>query len=219
MPATRLISPAHTTLSLAFLVAVGASCLLMAAFADGFVRLPLGLGGVAFLSAAVAAVIALALPKRRRDLKQSPDGTIVITSPLPLVTTTILAGAALAAGGLLWGATLFIQPSVLDSPRLMFFAVLIGVAALASLPEWWRLCTGRLHRWQVILGPDDFTYRGYKDDVTIPWERIRGAVTQKRMPAGVRVERKGTKPGVVIPITAFRIPAEQFIDEINKRLR
>ncbi|WP_203336509.1 hypothetical protein [Nocardioides limicola] len=215
----RLIPWWYVCLTFTFLIPASVGFTVGAVSADGFVRLPLALSGLAFTSLSVAAFIALVLPKRRRTPAPDLDRSVTIKAPAALVTCTVLGLAAMTLAGVLWGTALALQPAVLDSPRLMFFAVLIGVAALASLPEWWRLCTGRLHRWQVILGPDDFTYRGYKHDVTIPWERIRGAVTQKRKPAGVRVERKGTKPGVVIPITAFRIPAGQFIDEINKRRR
>ncbi len=101
----------------------------------------------------------------------------------------------------------------LESPG---FALITVVGALASLPDLVRLLTGRLHRWRLELGPESVTYRGYRTDATWPWSKVHGARIQARGPAGVLIDVKGAGQDPVVPITAFAVPAEQLVDEIQR---
>ena len=116
-------------------------------------------------------------------------------------------GTALA-----WGWVLLHDPGSLESPG---YSLMTVVGAVASLPDFARLLTGRLHRWTLVLGPDGLTYRGYRTDVSVPWKDVRGATIQQRGPAGVRIDLRGARAkDPVVPITAFDVPAEQLVDEI-----
>ena len=95
------------------------------------------------------------------------------------------------------------------------FSVVVVLGSIGLLPDFARLLTGRLHRWTLILGPDELTYRGYRTNVSYLWKEISGAKIQQRGPAGVRIDLRGAqRKDPVVPITAFTVPAEQFIDEI-----
>ena len=103
--------------------------------------------------------------------------------------------------------------SALESPG---FSLLTIAGAIASLPDLARLLTGRLHRWRLELGPESISYRGYRTAETWPWSSVHGARIHPRGPAGVAIDVKGPGKDPVIPITAFAVPAEQLIEEIQR---
>ncbi len=162
----------------------------------------------------VAAVTALVLPRRRRTLAPGPDGATVVEAPATLVWSLVAAWGVLLAVAALWAVNLVADFTGVEASGPTLVAVL---GALASLPDLLRLLTGRLHRWRLVLRDDGFTYRGYHTDVTLPWSKVHGARVQARGPAGVLIDRKGTGPDVVVPITALNLPAEQVIEEIERR--
>lgn len=160
-----------------------------------------------------SAVSALARPRRRREPQVTPEGVRVFVAPG--LTTWPLVGAwvaVLVVAGI-WAFVALTDFGALESPG---FAVLTILGAVASLPDFGRLVTGRLHRWRVELGPETVTYRGYRTDVSIPWSKVRGARIQERGPAGVAIDVKGSGTDPVIPITAFDVPAEQLVEEIDR---
>lgn len=161
----------------------------------------------------VAAISALARRRRPREPKVTTEGTRVFEAPA--TTTWPLLGAWVAAlvVATIWGYVALTDFDELESPG---FALLTIVGALASLPDFVRLLTGRLHRWRLELGPDALTYRGYRTDQTWPWSKVHGARIQARGPAGLLVDVKGSGPDPVVPITAFAVPAEQLVEEIER---
>ena len=192
-------------------------------FVLGFLVLALSVEGVMrwsawglFVFAALmlcAAVSALARPRRRREPHVTPDGARVFVAPG--LTTWPLVGAwlALLVVAAVWAFVAVTDFGALESPG---FALLTIVGALASLPDLVRLVTGRLHRWRLELGPDTITYRGYRTDVSWPWAKVHGARIQERGPAGVAIDVKGSGVDPVIPITAFDVPADQLVEEIER---
>lgn len=163
----------------------------------------------------VAAARSLLAPRRPRQLHPGSDGTTVIESPALLVWPLLAAWGALLGVAALWAWVALTDFGALESPG---FALLTVAGALASLPDLVRLLTGRLHRWRIVLAADGLTYRGYRTDETLAWTTIRGARIQERGPAGVLVDRRGAGADVVIPVTAFTLPAEQIIDEVRQRV-
>ncbi len=168
---------------------------------------------VAFAGLLVAAVSAFARPRRRREPDVAEDGTRTFRAPLLTVAGLLLAWAALLAVAALWAWLAVTDFDELESPG---FAVLAIVGALASLPDLVRLLTGRLHRWTLELGPTSLAYRGYHTDVTVPCRDVKGAVVQRRNPAGVRVDLRAGQDAVVLPITVFDVPAEQLVEEVHR---
>lgn len=191
-----------------FTVALAATT---AAFGDG----PAGLsmGGLATCSALLLVAAASALVRRRRprDPAVAPDGSRVFRAPPLTVWPLVGAWVALLATAAVWGWLAITDFGALESPG---FSIVAIVGALASLPDLVRLLTGRLHRWTLALGPEQLTYRGYRTDLVVPWEDVRGAVIQERGPAGVRIDLRGARTDPVVPVTAFDVPAEQLVDEI-----
>ena len=160
-----------------------------------------------------SAVSALARPRRRREPQVTPEGVRVFVAPG--LTTWPLVGAwvsLLVVAGT-WAFVAVTDFGALESPG---FALLTIVGAVASLPDLVRLLTGRLHRWRLELGPDAITYRGYRTDVSWPWSKVHGARIQERGPAGVAIDVKGSGVDPVVPITAFDVPAEQLVEEIDR---
>ena len=82
----------------------------------------------------------------------------------------------------------------------------LATATPASRPE----------RVGLEIGPDALTYRGYRTDVTWPWSQVHGARIQARGPAGVLIDVRGAGKDPVVPITAFAVPAEQLLEEIER---
>jgi hypothetical protein len=127
----------------------------------------------------------------------------------PLVGAWI---ALLVVAGL-WVVIGLIDVDDIESPG---FALVTVLGALASLPDLARLLTGRLHRWRLELGPESISYRGYRTAETWPWSKVHGARIQTRGPAGVAIDVKGAGEDPVVPITAFAVPAEQLVEEIQR---
>ncbi len=161
----------------------------------------------------VAALSSLARPRRPREPSVGTDGSRVFLAPAATVWSLVGAWLALlivAASWVVIGAT---DLDDIESPGLALVAV---IGALASLPDLSRLLTGRLHRWRLELGPESISYRGYRAAETWPWSSVRGARIHARRPAGVAIELKGAGEDPVVPITAFSVPAEQLIEEIQR---
>ena len=189
----------------------------------GFLLLALTVGGVMqwsawglVASAALAwcsAVSALARPRRHREPHVTPEGVRVFVAPG--LTTWPLVGAwvALLVVAGTWAYVALTDFGALESPGFVLLTIL---GAVASLPDLVRLVTGRLHRWRLELGPEAVTYRGYRTDVSYPWSKVHGARVQERGPAGVAIDVKGSGTDPVVPITAFDVPAEQLVAEIDR---
>lgn len=160
-----------------------------------------------------SAVSALARPRRRREPEVTPDGVRVFVAPGLTTWPLVGAWAALLVVAAIWSYLALTDFDALESPG---FALVAIVGALASLPDVVRLLTGRLHRWRLEIGPDAVTYRGYRTDVSFPWSKVHGARIQERGPAGVAIDVKGSGADPVIPITAFDVPAEQLVEEIDR---
>ena len=189
---------------------------LLGAFAD----VPLSWAG--WLSAVssglllLAAAVALTAPRRRRVLQPEPDGTLVIDSPAVVAAALVGAWFALLVVAALWVVVAVTDLGSIESPG---FTLVMVLGAVGSLPDLVRLLTGRLHRWRLVLGPDELTYRGYRTEVTLPWSQVRGARIQRR-PLGVLIDRRGADPDPdpLVPITAFTLAPEQIVEEIQQRV-
>lgn len=191
-------------------VLVGA---LMTSVADGaLARSGAGLL-VAFAALFVAACSAFARPRRRREPEVAADGTRAFRAPLVTVAGLLIAWAALLVVAALWAWLAVTDLGALESPG---FALLTIAGGLASVPDLVRLLSGRLHRWTLELGPDVLAYRGYHTAVTVPWRDVKGATVQQRNPAGVRIDLRARQDPIVVPITAFAVPADQLVEEVHR---
>lgn len=209
----RLIPRWWTATVLTVLIVATLVGLVMALVADG----PLAWSGagllVGFASLLVAAISALARPRRRREPEVAADGTRIFRAPALTVAGLLVAWSMLLAVAVLWAYLALTDFAALESPG--FSLVTIG-GALASLPDLVRLVTGRLHRWTLELGPASLSYRGYRTDVTVACRDVRGAAVRRRNPAGVRIDLRAAAPDIVVPITAFDVPAEQLVEEVHR---
>lgn len=182
-----------------------------AAFADGLAGASMWGLATSSALALVAAASALVRPRRPREPDTDQDGSRVFRAPRLTVWPLLGAWIALLATATAWSWLAVTDVGALESPGLSIVAI---VGAAASLPDLVRLVRGRLHSWTLAIGPEQLTYRGYRTDVVVPWEDVRGAVLQERGPAGVRIDLRGARTDPVVPITAFDVPAEQLVDEI-----
>jgi hypothetical protein len=209
----RLIPRWWTATVLTLLLLATLVGLVVALVADG----PLAWSGagllVAFASLLVAAISALARPRRRREPEVAADGTRIFRAPVLTVAGLLVAWSMLLVVAALWAYLARTDFDALEAPG---FSLLTIVGALASLPDLVRLVTGRLHRWTLELGADSLSYRGYRTNVTVPCRDVRGAAVQRRNPAGVRIDLRAATDDIVVPITAFDVPAEQLIEEIHR---
>ncbi|WP_435743520.1 hypothetical protein [Nocardioides sp. SYSU DS0663] len=57
------------------------------------------------------------------------------------------------------------------------------------------------------------------DRIESPGFTLHGAEVHSGRPAGVRVDRKGAAPDLVVPSTPFLLPAGQLAEEIDVRVR
>jgi hypothetical protein len=222
----RLVSRGWTT-GVIVLILIGlASFSGMALALDGAGR-AVGVAGIVFFGLhLVAAVRAFVLPRRRRELAVDESGTTTIQAPGSLVWPLVIAWGAVPALAAAFVVQAIVDVDSIESPGAVLVVVL---ATVVGLPDWFRLVTGRLHRWRLALGPDGLRYCGYRTVTEVPWSTVRGASTQaggttregtrRRGIAGVLIDLKGTRPDPVIPIAAFDVPAEQIVEEIRKRLR
>lgn len=175
----------------------------------------LGFLGGASLLLLVAAVRSLVLTRRRRDLPSDEQGAVVFRAPGLIVWPLVIAFLLVMPLGALWLYLLITDIDSVDSPGAGF-AVVVG--AIAAIPDLVRLLTGRLHRWELRLDPEGYRYRGFRTEQSRRWSQVHGAEIQTRRPAGVRIDLKGTGPDLVVPIAAFDVPAEQIVEEIEKRI-
>jgi hypothetical protein len=183
--------------------------------ADGAARVAYASLGLSALSLLVAAVRSMVVPRRRRDLRTAPDGTVVIVSPALIVWPVVLFCLLLYAAAVGLAVLLVFDFESVEAPGAAVTAV---IGAVMGAPDMARLVTGRLHRWRLTLGPSSFTYRGYRTNETVPWAKVHGAFLQRGKDAGVVIDRKGTGPDRVIPLLAFDVPAEQIVEEIQNRV-
>lgn len=217
VPRAPRLLPRWFGITAVLLLAVVTAVLLVAGLlSDGLGRMAGLLLALVCVLVGVSAVRALLWPRRRRQLATDANGVTVIRSPAtvawPLVQAWILGLVVIGV----WVVVAARDFSDIESPGFTLLAV---IGALGSLPDLYRLLTGRLHRWELTLGPDGYRYRGYRTDDAAPWSKVKGASIQRRGPAGVRIERKGTGADVVVPAAAFGVPAEQIVEEIEARIR
>ena len=215
MTTPRLIPVWWTACVLTVLAVATLGFALLGTFSDGPQRWAGWLSSLASGLVLVAAAVAFAAPRRRRALQPGPDGSVTIDSPSVIAGALVAAWATLLVVAGLWVAVAVTDLDRIESPG---FTLVMVLAAAASLPDLGRLLTGRLHRWRLVLGPDGLSYRGYRTEVVLPWSKVHGARVQHRGPAGVLIDRKGTAPDPVVPITAFLLPADQIVEEIEQRL-
>lgn len=213
MTGARLIPRWWTATVIAVLVVATLVGLVIALVADGALAWSGASMTVAFAALLVAALSAFARPRRRREPEVSADGTRIFRAPMPTVAGLLVAWVMLLAVAALWAYLALTDFAALESPG---FSIVTILGALASLPDLFRLVTGRLHRWTLALGPATVTYRGYRTEVTVPSRDVRGAVVQERGPAGVRIDLRAGVDDIVVPITAFDVPAEQLVEEIHR---
>ncbi|PVG84278.1 hypothetical protein DDE18_01195 [Nocardioides gansuensis] len=195
-----------TVLALATLVLVG-----LALTAEGVMGWSAWGLVVAFGLLFASAASALARRRRRREPQVTADGTRVFRAPPLTVMGLVGAWLVLLVVAALWAYVAVTDFDALESPG---FSLVTIVGALASLPDFLRLVTGRLHRWTLELGHDSLVYRGYRTHITVPWSDVRGAIVQRRHPAGVRIDLRANAPDPVVPIAAFDVPAEQLVEEV-----
>lgn len=213
MPGRPLVPRWYVVAVVVVLVVAAATTTGLALTLDGAVGWSLRWAALMSGLLLVAACSALVRPRRRRPMAVDAAGVGVHRAPAATVWPLLgawFAALALAASWLHLAVTDF---SALEAPG----AVLVAVAgALGSVPDLVRLLTGRLHRWRLEIGPESLTYRGYHTDETLPWSQIHGARLQQRGPAGVLVDVKGAGKDLVVPITAFTVPAEQLVEDIER---
>ena len=161
----------------------------------------------------VSAVSSLVRPRRRSEPVVGADGTRTFVAPAATVYPLVVAMVAMWLTGALWAYVALTDFDSLESPG---FALVAIAGAAAAVPDLARLVTGRLHRWRLEIGPETVRYRGYRTDVTYPWSKVHGARIQARGPAGVVIDVKGAGKDPVAPVTAFTVPAEQLVEEIER---
>lgn len=211
----RLIPIWFTVVVLTVLLVFTLAMVGLGLFASG-PMLPFAWGmSVATGAAFVAAVSALARPRRRRELATRPDGTRVLEGPLLTVVALLVAWAALMVSAVVIGYVALTDFDAIEAPGAAFVTV---VGAIGMLPDVVRLVTGRLHRWRLEIGPETVRYRGYRTDVSYRRRDVKGGLIHRRGPAGVEIDLRGAAvKGAVIPATAFDVPAEQIIEELRRR--
>lgn len=211
----RLIPRWYTATVLTFFTVLFLGAAGLGVFASG-PMVPFAWGMVVATGAiVVAALSALARPRRRRELPVRADGTRVLAGPLLTVVAVLVASSALLVSAGLLAYVALTDFDEIESPGAALVAV---VGAVGLLPDVVRLLTGRLHRWRLEIGPETVRYRGYRTDVTYPRRDVTGGVLHLRHPAGVEIDlRGGAAKGAVIPATAFDVPAEQVIEELRRR--
>lgn len=211
----RLIPRWFTITTMTFLAVLLLGSLGLGVWASG-PMVPFAWGMVVATGAGlVAAVPALARPRRPRELPIRPDGTRVLEGPLLTVVALLVAWAALMVSAVVIGYVALTDFDAIEAPGAAFVTV---VGAVGMLPDLVRLLTGRLHRWRLEIGPETVRYRGYRTDVTYRRRDVRGGLVHPRHPAGVEIDlRGGATKGAVIPATAFDVTAEQIIEELRRR--
>lgn len=213
VPDRPLVPRWYVAAVLAVLVVSTAATTGVALVRDGAVGWSLRLAALAAGLLLVAACSALARPRRRRPMRTTAAGVGVHRAPAATVWPLLGAWFAALAMAASWVYLAVTDFSALEGHGWILVTV---VGALGSAPDLVRLLTGRLHRWQLEIGPESLTYRGYRTDKTWPWSTIRGARVQQRGPAGVLIDVKGAGKDVVVPITAFAVPAEQLVEDIER---
>ncbi|MCY7396166.1 MAG: hypothetical protein LH468_08465 [Nocardioides sp.] len=169
-------------------------------------------------AAALALVSATAALLHRRRPRPAVDITgapIVFETPALVLWPLLLAWMLLLATAAAWIVVVATDITSLDAPVFVF---LIIVAALGSLPDLARLLSGRLHRWRLTVDDLGVTYRGYRTDVTLPWAELQGATLQHRDPRGLRLDRRGSGPDVVVPMAPFTDRAPEIIELVEHRI-
>jgi hypothetical protein len=210
---TRLIPVWYVVTAVGLLAVLTLVFAGLAATTDGIQGVPAWGLVVATGLLLVAALSSLARPRRPHEPVVGTDGSRVFLAPAATVWSLVGAWLALLVVAALW---VVIGVTDLDDIESPGFALVAVLGALASLPDLARLLTGRLHRWRLELGPESISYRGYRTAETWPWSSVHGARIHPRGPAGVAIDVKGAREDPVVPITAFDVPAEQLIEEIQR---
>lgn len=202
-----------TTVVLVLLVTIGSGAIGFFA-ADGLLRIALTGLGLGTLVLLVAVAWSLLVPRRRKELEPDAAGTVVVHSPPLIVWPAVLACVLIYLCAVSLALMLVVDPADIESPGA---AVVAAIGVVLGAPDMFRLVTGRLHRWRLVLTPEGLTYRGYRTDETVPWSKVHGASVQRGKDAGVLIDRKGSGRDLVVPMTAFDVPAEQIVEEIELR--
>lgn len=209
----RLIPRWYVVLVFVLLGAAFVSAVMISVFADGADRMRAVVSAVPVGLVLVAVSTALLGHRRAVDVTADADGVTRVDSPFILGGSLVAAWAAFIVWVGVFGYALVTDTGSLTSPGFLGVGVLAG---LGMVPDLWRLLTGRLHRWRLVLTPTEVTYRGYRTDVTVPWSRIHGARIQARKPTGVRIDVKGKADDIVVPYVAFRMPIDQMVELVEQ---
>lgn len=165
--------------------------------------------GVAFLKAIV-------VRRRVRPLRPAPDGTVAFRSPVAIYGSLLAAALLIVLSSPLAVWAVLTDSDDMTRPGRLLALPFLGIY---FIPDLVRLLLGRLHRWQLILGPEAVTYRGHRTDVTVPWSETRGVLMQTAKPFHLVIKTRGTKqPDIGIRFDVFDVPAQQFLDEIGPRI-
>ena len=212
MVLTRRVFPVRVLLVLhAIVLAVAVLFGLMAWAGDGPSRLGASGIAVAALLVWLAAVRATLVARRPLD-PVDPGAPLVVDTPRSVPLLLVAGWLLMVVATLVWAVAAVRDPGSVDQPG---FALVMTLAALASLPDLVRLATGRLHRWRVEADDEGLHYRGWRTDERVGWADVRGVRWQDR-PAGVVVERAGAED-LRIPITSFDEDPVQVAEALDQR--
>lgn len=215
MSRPRYVSRLYTVSVLLLVGLLSGVGVVAALLEDGAVALAWAFLAGSGLLLLLAVVVGLAWPRHTRALVPDAQGTVVLRSPAVLVWSLLAAWSAALAAAVTWGWLAVTDVArVTEAGPLAVFVL----GAVASLPELFRLVTGRLHRWRVTLTREAITYQGYRRAVSEPWTAVRGVRTARGRSAGVVVDLKASRPDLVLPFTAFLIDPQVLADAIAARL-
>ena len=173
----------------------------------------LGASGIAVAALLVwlAAVRTTLLP-RHPVAAVDPGAPLVVDTPRSVPALLVAGWLLMVVSTVVWCVAAALDLGSVDSPG---FALVMGLAALGSIPDLVRLATGRLHRWRVVADDEGIHYRGWRTDARVPWSDVRRVRWQER-PAGVVVEQRG-ETQLRIPITSFDEDPLQLAEALDQR--
>ena len=202
------------------LVVTHAFCLLLIFMFGGIAYVETDLVRLSFegllLSALLlwAAFLRVTLVRRRREPPvPRADGSIVVESPVVLIALLVGAWVSMLAVFLFWVSVMLTAPL---SARGVFTVLVYGVVGLASLPDFVRMLTGRLHRWRVVADDTGVQYRGYRTDRAFTWGQV-SAIRRSERPLGIALEPMDGSSAVVLPTLAFDVAPDVLLVALEKR--
>ena len=210
----RFVSRAYTTCVLLLVGVTSGVGVVAALVEDGLVGAAWGLLAAAGMLLEFALVVALAWPRRTSPLVPDATGTIEVTSPAVLGWFLVGSWLCVLAGAAVWAWVAVTDPSRVTEAGPL---AVMGIGAVASLPDLVRLLTGRMHRWRVTLTPETVSYQGYRRAVSEPWTAVAGVRVVRGRRVGVVVDLKASRPDLVLPYTAFLVRPDVLAREIAAR--